>query len=252
MEIGERLTEELSPKTMFIFKIPGFEVPVTDTVVVMWIIMAAIIIFSIAITRRLKLIPSGRQQHLAELIVSFINRLGRDNIGHEWRRFAPYLGTVALFLVFANIVSIFSILPDWEWISRVTGVPFFSGLPTVKIKPPTRDINVTAALAVMSISVTIIAGICVKGPAKWLKGFLQPMPIILPFKILDYFIRPTSLCLRLFGNILGAYIVMELLYMSLPAVLPAGMSIYFDLFDGILQAYVFVFLTSFYIAEAVE
>ncbi|MDR2888217.1 MAG: F0F1 ATP synthase subunit A, partial [Lachnospiraceae bacterium] len=71
-------------------------------------------------------------------------------------------------------------------------------------------------------------------------------------KVLDLVVRPMSLCLRLFGNILGGYIVMTLIYQAFPAIVPAVVGVYFDLFDGGLQAYVFIFLTMLYISEAVE
>jgi F-type H+-transporting ATPase subunit a len=112
--------------------------------------------------------------------------------------------------------------------------------------------NLTVTMALMSILLVIFASIRIKGLKGWLRYHIEPIPIILPFKLLDYFIRPLSLSMRLFGNILGAFIVMELLYVAMPMVLPAAFSIYFDLFDGMLQAYVFVFLTSLYIAEAIE
>jgi len=104
----------------------------------------------------------------------------------------------------------------------------------------------------MSMVAVALAGIRVKKVSGWLKSFFEPVPLMLPFKMLDYVIRPVSLCFRMFGNILGAVIIMELVYFAFPAVLPAFLSIYFDLFDGILQAYVFVFLTSIYMGEAVE
>ena len=66
------------------------------------------------------------------------------------------------------------------------------------------------------------------------------------------FTRPLSLCMRLFGNVLGAFVIMELIKIVVPVFLPAVFSLYFDLFDGLLQAYVFVFLTSMYISEAIE
>lgn len=251
MDIGERLQEAIEPRIMFNIKLFRYEIPVSDSVVVMWIIMAFLIIFAVIITRNMKMVPRGKQ-NLAEAIVTFINSLSKANIGHSWKLFAPYLGTVALFLLFSNMISIFNILPNWEQLYELTHIEFLRHLPHLEIKPPTRDINVTTGLAVMSIVVVILGGIVVKKPSGWLKSFLHPSPIVLPFKILDYFIRPTSLCLRLFGNILGAFIVMELIYIALPPLLPAALSIYFDLFDGILQAYVFVFLTSFYIAESVE
>ena len=70
--------------------------------------------------------------------------------------------------------------------------------------------------------------------------------------ILELFIKPLSLCMRLFGNVLGAFVIMELIKILMPAVAPVPFSLYFDIFDGLIQAYVFVFLTSLYIREAVE
>lgn len=251
MSIGERLTEAISPRNLFDINVFGFKVPVSDTVVIMWIIMAFLILFAFIITRNMKLVPEGKQ-NLAEVIVDFVNSLCKSNIGHSWKLFAPYLGTVILFLAFADMIAIFNIIPNWEQLYDLTHIEFLRHLPELEIKPPTRDINVTAAMAIMSIAVVAIGGIIVKKPSGWLKSFLHPVPIILPFKILDYFIRPTSLCLRLFGNILGAFIVMELAYIAFAPIFPGFLSFYFDIFDGLIQAYVFVFLTSFYIAESVE
>ena len=86
----------------------------------------------------------------------------------------------------------------------------------------------------------------------FLKSFAEPAPIMLPINILEVVIRPTSLCMRLFGNVLGSYVVMKLLEFICPAVLPIPFSLYFDFFDGFIQAYVFVFLTSLFIKEAIE
>ncbi|MDR1096242.1 MAG: F0F1 ATP synthase subunit A, partial [Spirochaetaceae bacterium] len=83
-------------------------------------------------------------------------------------------------------------------------------------------------------------------------SFYRPLPINGFVKVLDYFARPVSLCLRLFGNILGGFIVMNLLYYAFPIVAPALVGVYFDLFDGALQAYVFVFLTMIFLQEASE
>ena len=80
----------------------------------------------------------------------------------------------------------------------------------------------------------------------------QPVAIITPINILEIFIRPFSLCLRLFGNVLGAFVIMELIKAVVPMVVPLVFSFYFDIFDGLIQAYVFVFLTSLYIKEAIE
>ena len=251
MDIGEKLTEVISHHDLFDINIFGLKIPVSNTVVVTWIIMVALIFLAFLLTRNLKTIPEWKQ-NVAEIVVSFFNSLTESNLGHHWRLFAPYIGTVALFLVFSNIVGIFNIIPNWEQLYEITNIEFFRHIPQLEIKPPTSDINVPASVAVLSMFVVAIGGIIVKGPKDWLKSFMHPVPLILPFKILDYFIRPTSLCLRLFGNVLGAFIVMELVYMAFAPVLPATLSIFFDLFDGAIQAYVFVFLTSFYIAESIE
>lgn len=249
--MGEELINALNPHKVFSLKLFNYEVVITDTIVAMWIIMVLIIIFAIVVTRNLKLVPEGKQ-NIAETFVDFVNNLCRQNIGHHWRPFAPYLGTVLLFLIFANTISILNIIPSPEDLYRLTHLEFFEHLPAVHLKPPTKDVNVTAAMAIMSILVVLIGAIKFKGFKGWLKSFSEPMPIIVPFKILDYFTRPLSLCFRLFGNILGAFIIMELIYLAVPGIIPSVLSIYFDLFDGILQAYIFVFLTSLYISEAIE
>ena len=110
----------------------------------------------------------------------------------------------------------------------------------------------TAALALMSIVLIEVAGIRKKGGKGWLKSFAEPIAIVAPINVLEIFIRPLSLCMRLFGNVFGSFVIMELLKQVVPAVLPVVFSAYFDIFDGIIQAYVFVFLTALFVKEAIE
>lgn len=233
MSLGDKIKEELLTKKLFEIPVFGYRIPVSDTVVVTWIIMAVIIALSFVITRNLKAVP-GKKQNIAEIVVTTVNNLVKSMDPHNYRVFAPYIGTVLLFLLFANLASLFNIIPGFT------------------ITPPTRNINVTAGMALMSMAAVIFFGIQVKGVKGYATGFLKPIAIILPFHILDFFIRPISLCFRLMGNILGSVIIMKMIYMVLPVGLPAGLSIYFDIFDGALQAYVFAFLTTIYISEAVE
>lgn len=251
MELGKELISRLYTKEIFSFTVFGYRVSVTDSVVVMWIVMAFLIIFSIVFTKKMKTVPEGKQ-NFVEIIVEGINSFTKSIIGHHWSFFAPYLGTVFLFLVVSNTISIFSIIPEWEELYELTHLEVFEHLPPVTIKPPTKDLNVTVALAFMSVVMVAYGGIRFKKFSGWLKSYVEPVPVVLPMRILENFIRILSLSFRLFGNIFGAFIIMELLYLSIPFILPAGLSIYFDLFDGILQAFVFVFLTSLYMAEAVE
>ena len=85
-----------------------------------------------------------------------------------------------------------------------------------------------------------------------MKSFAEPIPIIAPINVLELFIRPLSLCMRLLGNVLGAVVVMALINYLLPLVVPLPFSGYFDIFDGFLQAYVFVFLTALFMNEEQE
>ena len=224
----KELIEALECETVFTIPI-GNGIPVKESTVVTWIIMAFFVIIAIILTNRMKTTGIGKKQAVTELIVTKLFGLVEGMVGEEGKDYVPYLVTVMLYLGVSNIIGIFG------------------------FKPPTKDLNVTLALAVMSILLVQIAGIRAKGVKGWLKSFTQPIAIVTPFNILDLFTRPLSLCMRLFGNVLGAFVIMELIEtMVTKAALPALFSLYFDLFDGLLQAYVFVFLTSLYIKEAIE
>jgi F-type H+-transporting ATPase subunit a len=237
--IGERIKEALSFKTIFTVHIGNVSIPISETVITTWVVMAILIVASVLLTRKLREVPKGPQVFL-EAFVGFLNDFFKNQIGHHWKVFAPYLGTVGLFLGVADMIA---------FISPIAGFGFE---PPFMFKPPTRDINVTAALAILTILIVLFSGIAFKGLKGWLKSFVKPAPFMLPFNILEYAIKPLSLCLRLFGNILGAFIIMELIGMMLPVFLPPIFGMYFDFFDGLIQAVVFVFLSTLYISEAVE
>ena len=207
------------------YVIGGLNIP--ESVIITWCIMAFLVIVSILFTRNLKIVPS-KPQMVVEAIVGFINNFFTELLGERGKKYIPYLGTVLIYLGVANTIGLFG------------------------ITPPTKDINMTTALALMSILLIEGSGIYEKGIKKWLHHFVEPIPIVAPINVLEVFIRPLSLCMRLFGNVLGAFVIMELLKMVVPPVLPAIFSCYFDIFDGLIQAYVFVFLTGLFIKEATE
>jgi len=239
LSIGERIKEVLAFKTIFTIHIGSFAIPISETVITSWIVMFILIAGSLLLTRNMRQVPKGSQL-VVETLVGFLNDFFKNQIGHHWKVFAPYLGTIGLFLAVSNIISFFSPIPG------------FGFEPPFSMKPPARDINVTAALALMTIVLVIFSGIYFKGFKSWLKSFVKPAPFMLPFNILEYGIKPVSLCLRLFGNIMGAFIIMELIIMIVPLIVPPVFSLYFDFFDGLIQAVVFVFLSTLYITEAVE
>ncbi|MDR1438509.1 MAG: F0F1 ATP synthase subunit A [Clostridiales bacterium] len=241
----------IETETYAYLTIGGRKIPfITDTVVCMWVIMAIIMACVFIIARTLKTVP-GRKQAVAEIVVSFARSFAGAQIGERGRAFAPYLGAMLIFLAVGNSIAIFNVIPSGEALSAIFGNPALRGF-SFALHPPTKDLNVTLCLALASIIIVICAEFRYKGVKGWLAGFYRPTPISAFIKLLDYIVRPLSLCLRLFGNMLGGLIVMQLLYGALPIAAPAVVGIYFDLFDGGLQAYVFVFLTALYIAEAAE
>jgi F-type H+-transporting ATPase subunit a len=221
----------------------GAEIPVTETVIVSWVVMFVLILASFIFTRRLKVIPTGAQTIL-ETGVEFLNNFAKNQFGSFAKFLGPYMGSLFLFLLLSNIIAIISPLE-----LKAFGFEF---VPPFEIRPPTRDINVTAALAVISILLVLICGFAARGFVGWFRQLLHPLPLMLPFNLMDYGTRLISLALRLFGNILGGYVLMNMIEKLLPIALPAVLSLYFDFFDGLMQAGIFVFLTSLYIAEAVK
>jgi F-type H+-transporting ATPase subunit a len=239
MDMGTRLNESLELVTVFTLRFLGLEIPVTETVVVTWLVMAVLILVSFILTRNLRRIPRGPQAIL-EGAVEFLDNFSQEHFGPRAKAYGPYIGTVFLFLALANSISI------------ISPIAVFGREPPFEIKPPTRDINVTAALAVLSILLVLIGGLRARGFKGWCKNLLHPVPMMLPFNLLEYIIRPLSLCLRLFGNILGGFIIMHLVELALPIGAPPVLALYFDILDGLIQAVVFTFLTTLFVAEAVE
>lgn len=243
----------MKPNDLFSINLFGLSIPVSDSIIMMWIVMAVLIILSLVFVRNLKTIPAGKQ-NVVELIVDTINNIVKGNLGHHWKSFAPYFGTILLFLVFANMAGLFSILPTAEELYHLTGNEFFEGLPHFSIVAPTKDLNITLGMALMSVTLVLFAGIRFRGVKGWLHSFLEPSPVMVPFHVLDYATRTLSLSLRLFGNMLAGYIIIEMIYEAtifVKPILPLA-SVFFDLFDAVLQAYIFVFLSSIYIKEAIE
>ena len=225
--LSEFLMEELEAATAFTIPIFG-GIEVAESTVVSWVIMAIIMILTLVLTRNMKVENPGKLQVGVEYVVESLQNIVRGIVGHEGERYVPYLATVLVFLGISNVFA-------------VTGM-----------KPPTKDLNVSAAVALMSIVLVQIASIRQNRVKGWLKGFTKPIAVVTPINIMELAIRPLSLCMRLFGNVLGAFVVMKLLEHLVPVILPAVFSLYFDFFDGLIQAYVFVFLTGLFIKEAIE
>ena len=225
--LTEKLLEELNTETVFTIPVLG-GIPVDEGVVVSWIVIALITVLCIVFTRGLKVENPSRRQLAIEVGFTKLQGMFDNMLGEHGKQYTPIMATLLLFIGLSNIFLIFG------------------------FKPPTKDLNVTVGLAVVAIVLIEVAGFRRKGPKKFLKSFSEPVAIVTPINILELVIRPLSLCMRLFGNVLGAFVIMKLIESLIPVAVPVVFSLYFDFFDGFIQAYVFVFLTSLFIKEATE
>ncbi|CDF02928.1 MAG: F0F1 ATP synthase subunit A [Ruminococcus sp.] len=225
-ELANSLMEELECRTAF--EIPIFGgIPVPESCVITWVIMAVLVILCKIFVRNLKTVPTGAQL-LIEMLITWLNNFFVDIMGQKGKKYLPFLETLIIYIGVSNVIGLFG------------------------LRPPTKDLNVTAGLAIMSIIYIQYCGIKENGVKRWLRSFKEPMPLLLPINIMELIIKPLSLCMRLFGNVLGAFVIMELVKLCIPVGVPLILSLYFDVFDGLIQAYVFVFLTSLFMAEAME
>lgn len=226
-ELVTEINEKLNVQDAFTIPVLG-GIHVTETVVVMWIIMAVMIIAAFLLTRNLKVTNCSKRQLLLEAGYKWLYNFFYDLIGERGKRYIPYLMTIIIFIGIANLFGIFG------------------------VKPPTKDVSLTGVLAVFTIVLVQYASIHQRGIKGYFKTYAEPVPIVAPINVLELVIKPLSLCMRLFGNVLGAFIIMALIEYVIPVVIPPVFSLYFDFFDGMIQAYVFTFLTALYIKEAVE
>lgn len=224
----------LNAETVFRFHIANHTIDVTNSIVIQWVVMAIIIVLTLLLTRNLKKVP-GKRQSVLEILIGFFDNLVNDNMGAKYKKFVPFIGTMGIFMLFLNL----------------------SGL--VGVEPSTRDINVTAGFALISF-VVINANAFIKvGVKGFCKELVKPFPLMLPMNLLEKFTLPISLCLRLFCNMLVGTIVLGLLYQLLiylghvfAFVIPIPLHFFFDVFDGVIQVYIFMMLTMLYTKMGAE
>lgn len=229
VDLQTELTEQLNIEEVFGFDIALVHIGFDESTVVSWIIIALLTAAAILLTRNFKVTGEiSKRQQIMELIYEKAEGFFKGILSPKVQGFIPWLMTVALYIGMSNIIGLLG------------------------FKPPTKSMQVTAALAITSIVIVEYSAFKDKGFLGRFKAFTKPIWIITPINIMEVFIKPLSLCMRLFGNVLAAFTIMELIKIYVPVVVPMVFSLYFDLFDGLLQAYIFVFLTTLYLKEAVE
>ena len=202
-----------------------------------WIVIALLLIVSVAATRNPKQVPTGAQ-NLMEYCWEYLRDLARSQIGEkEYRPWLPFVGTLFLFIFVCNWSGA---LVPWKLIS----------LPEGELAAPTNDINTTVALALLVSLAYFYAGFRKKGLG-YFKKYVEPTPILLPIAILEDFTKPLSLSFRLFGNILADELVVAVLVFLVPLVVPIPVML-LGLFTSAIQALVFATLAAAYIHESLE
>lgn len=204
----------------------------TQTIYSMWVIMAVILLFCILATRNMKTVP-GVLQNLAEMAVSSLLGFFGGVLGEKKaRQYFPLLATFFILIIVCNYCGL---------------IPGAGELFTV----PTSVLAVTAALSVIAFVVIQSSGIKKHGLGKYMLTFFKPVFILFPILLLEQFIRPLSMALRLYGNIYGEELAAETLFELFPVGLPIVMNILSLLFCFI-QAMVFTMLLAVFINEATE
>ena len=200
---------------------------ITETIVVTWGIMLFLVALSLLITRNLKEIP-GTLQQLMEVVMDGVLWLVDNTMGEDKRGFAPYMLTLSLFILCANLVGLFG------------------------LRQPTADLNTAMAAALITFLMVHYFGVKSKGGLGYIKSFFQPLAFLFPLNIVSELSLPISLGFRLFGNMLGSVVIMWLFYGFAPWIIPVVGHAYFDIFAGVIQTFIFVMLTMTFVTLAME
>ncbi|MBQ5545386.1 MAG: F0F1 ATP synthase subunit A [Clostridia bacterium] len=218
--------------------------PITETQVNSWLVMVTIFFFCRWLTHGLRPEGGTRRQHVAEWIVEQTDGLVQSNMGDYFKDFSPFIGAVLALSAFSSLISLLGLFP------------------------PTSDINVTAGWALLVFFlITYYKMKC--GPLHYLKSFGEPVAFLAPLNVISEFATPVSMAFRHYGNILSGTVISVLMAAALQGLtqlllgwlpgflgefpffrigLPAVLSVYFDLFSGCLQAFIFAMLTMLYVA----
>ncbi len=209
---------------------PGFQLgpaPISKPVIVTWCLMAALVLVSALLTRRLSLFPRTGQSAL-ELFVETLDAQIRDTLRVDPTPYRALIGTIFVFVLVAN------------WSSLIPGV-----------EPPTARLETDAALALIVFFATIYYGLRTRGLLGYLKTFAEPSIIMVPLNLVEQVTRSFSLIVRLFGNIMSGVFVVGII-LSIAGLLVPIPLMALDLLTGAVQAYIFATLATVFIGSAVD
>lgn len=228
----------------FTVKMPLQDMPITESQVNSWCVIAALFFLCLYLTHGISEKGGLRRQMAAEWIVEQTDKLVHENMGEFFKSFSPFVAGILALSLFSSLLTLFGLYP------------------------PTSDLNVIAGWSV--IVFVLITYYKLKGGLKsYLKSFTEPFPPFTPFNIISEFATPISMSFRHYGNVLSGSVISALVATGLSGVssiilgwlpgaigqfplfrigIPAGLSLYFDIFSGCLQAFIFAMLTMLYVS----
>ena len=234
-------------KIYFTINTPWFSIAITQSVLTILVVTVGLIILALVISKNIKKRPGGFQV-VVEKLVNMLYGVVEDTMGKHHAKFAPYIGTLFLSSFLCSILGMTQIL-----------------------RSATADLSVTMAWGLVTTGLVWYHSIKNSGFLGWLKGFTEPVVVMTPMNIVSEIAQPLSLAFRHFGNVAGGGVLTALIYNALAGLssicfgwiadwvgsipffqvgIPAFLSIYFDLFSGFVQAFVFCLLTMVYVGGA--
>ena len=231
---GVKEVNVTGPKVAFHFDVFGVGINVTETIIISWGIVIALTALVLFLTHNMKKKPEKKRQVIAEFLVEIVDNLVKSTMGEKYKSFGPYVAALFASSIFGSLVSL------------------------IGLRSVTADYSTVLTWALMSFVMIEAAKIKADGIGGYLKGFINPLNIISEVS------TPVSMSFRHFGYIAGGMIITSLIYFALTGLssaiglavpiftigLPAVLSLYFDLFSGFMQAFIFIMLTMIYISSS--
>ncbi|MBQ1895044.1 MAG: F0F1 ATP synthase subunit A [Clostridiales bacterium] len=226
----------------FTVDLPFGGMPITEAQVNSWLVITSIFFLCLYLTRNMNTRKQSRRQIIAEWIVEKTDNLVRSNMGKNFMGFVPFIAAMLALSAFSSLLSL------------------------VGLFAPTSDLNVVAGWAILVfILITYYKMKC--GPLHYLKSFCEPVPFLAPLNLISEIATPVSMSLRHYGNILSGSVISVILASGLTVLsekllgsigdfpffrvgIPGVLSVYFDVFSGCLQAFIFAMLTMVYVSGA--
>lgn len=218
---------EITPDAIIYWQWNGIHL--NATIVFTWVVMIVLVLISWLATKNMKIGPDiSRWQIALEVIIAYIRQQIKEITQQEPDQFIPFLGSLFMLISISNLLAI---VPGYH--------------------PPTGSLSTTGALAICVFFAIPIFGIAKVGTKNYLKQYLEPSILMMPFNIIGEFSRTLALAVRLFGNIMSGTLIAGILLIIAPLFLPIIMQV-LGLLIGQIQAYIFTILATVYIASAIQ